>query len=632
MDRTGKFILFGSVALLIASFIFQPKTDSQQSERHSDKNDGNTSDPKISSPPETGKPTNNVPPRKTNPPPSPKTDKRKSDSEEASESPKTAMLQNNFVRYTFTARGGGIESVEMVEKDSQGNYKYPKEIGKKISAVGLVKMDLDRGRLPLLALEPSIGKIEHAPEAVRPYNAEPSIYEMSRTANGVMLHASFGQWSVKKVFTLGEGYQLKAEVTVTNDSNSTSKPVDFYLVSGTAHEPISKSRMMGMGYGTMWFNGDEEESIGPGWFDNKPLGCACIPGGNPRNNFRGTENVKWVGAYSRFFIQAVIPFEPSKSVNIHRFSLDALSDSQALKMGVNITDIQKAYETALLMEVPSLPERGSKIYNYTLYTGPREYDRLARIGKERENRFELIMDFGGWFGWVAEGLLRVMKWFHGKGLSYAMAIIAITFIIKLIFWPITARSTRAMKKMAAVNAKMMPEIKDIRERYKDNYQKMNMKMMEIYKKYGVNPLSQMGGCLPMLIQLPIFFGFFTMLRTAIELRGAEFLWVADLSSPDTVTHIAGFPINIMPLLMTGTMFLQMRLQPPSPGMDPTQQAMMKYMPLMFVFFFYSASSGLCLYWTASNILGIVQTKMTKIEPVENNAVEVIPPTKKKRKT
>ena len=198
--------------------------------------------------------------------------------------------------------------------------------------------------------------------------------------------------------------------------------------------------------------------------------------------------------------------------------------------------------------------------------------------------------------------------------------------------PITARSTRAMKKMAVVNAKMMPEIKDIKERYKDDYQKMNMKMMEIYKKHGVNPLSQMGGCLPLLIQMPIFFGFFTMLRTAIELRGAEFLWVADLSSPDTVAMVAGLPINIMPLLMTGTMFLQMKLQPPSPGMDPTQQAMMKYMPLMFVFFFYFASAGLCLYWTVSNILGIVQTKMTKIEPVKDNVVEVIPPTKKKRKT
>ena len=189
-----------------------------------------------------------------------------------------------------------------------------------------------------------------------------------------------------------------------------------------------------------------------------------------------------------------------------------------------------------------------------------------------------------------------------------------------------------MKKMAAVNAKMMPEIKVIRERYKDDYQKMNMKMMEIYKKYGVNPLSQMGGCLPMLIQIPIFFGFFTMLRTAIELRGAEFLWVADLSSPDTVMEIAGFPINIMPLLMTATMFLQMRLQPPSPGMDPAQQAIMKYMPLMFVFILYSASAGLCLYWTVQNVLTIVQTKMTKI-PEDENVVEVIQPTKnKKQKT
>ena len=165
---------------------------------------------------------------------------------------------------------------------------------------------------------------------------------------------------------------------------------------------------------------------------------------------------------------------------------------------------------------------------------------------------------------------------------------------------------------------------------------MNMKMMETYKKYGVNPLSQVGGCLPMLIQIPIFFGFFTMLRSAVELRGAEFLWASDLSSPDTIATLAGFPINIMPLLMTATMFLQMRLQPPSPGMDPTQQAMMKYMPLMFVVFFYSASSGLCLYWTVQNVLTIIQTKLTKVDPEAggkgNTQVEVIPPNKKRKRT
>jgi len=220
--------------------------------------------------------------------------------------------------------------------------------------------------------------------------------------------------------------------------------------------------------------------------------------------------------------------------------------------------------------------------------------------------------------------------------SWALAIICITLAIKLVFWPITAKTTRAMKKMAAVNAKMMPEITKIRERYKNDYQKMNMKMMETYKKYGVNPLSQVGGCLPMLIQIPIFFGFFTMLRSAVELRGAEFLWASDLSSPDTIATLAGFPINIMPLLMTATMFFQMRLQPPSPGMDPTQQAMMKYMPLMFVVFFYSASSGLCLYWTVQNVLTIIQTKLTKVDPEAgdkgNTQVEVIPPNKKRKRT
>ena len=144
----------------------------------------------------------------------------------------------------------------------------------------------------------------------------------------------------------------------------------------------------------------------------------------------------------------------------------------------------------------------------------------------------------------------------------------------------------------------------------------------------------MGGCLPMVIQIPIFIGFFTMLRSAVELRGSEFLWVTDLSSPDPVASIAGFPINIMPLLMTGTMFLQMRLQPPAPTMDATQQAVMKYMPLMFVFFLYSASAGLCLYWTLNNILSIIQTKLTKVEEDEDTegAVEVIPPKTKKRKS
>ena len=626
MDRTGKLILFGSVALLLASIIFQSRKASQRSAQRRD--DANSTKQGTSPPPVISSPINAAT-TQTNTVPQPQFANAVLSAPE-----KTVVLQNDFVRYTFTTHGGGIKRVEF--------KKFPKEADKEIAEVGMEEMYLDRGRLPLLSFQPADAEVDYGPTGKRPYSTASKAHTVvSETDKSVTLEISLpsvngGSRLVRKVFTIKSEYQLDVEVSVSNNStnNLAVAEADFFLISGTAHEPLSKSRMMGMGYGTMWFNGDEEQSVGPGYFDNKPLGCMCIPGGDPRNNFQGgSGNVKWVGAYSRFFIQALIPAEQGGAVNINEFRLQALMPEEAAEHDTKVTNNQMAYETALKVRVPSMaPGTYPKTFKYTLYTGPREYDRLAQIGRVKDNRFELLMDFGGWFGWVAEGLLRAMKWFHGKGLSYAMAIIAITFIIKLIFWPITARSTRAMKKMQAVNTKMMPEIKDIKERYKDDYQKMNMKMMEIYKKHGVNPLSQMGGCLPLLIQMPIFFGFFTMLRTAIELRGAEFLWVADLSSPDTVAMVAGLPINIMPLLMTGTMFLQMKLQPPSPGMDPTQQAMMKYMPLMFVFFFYFASAGLCLYWTVSNVLGIVQTKMTKIEPVKDNVVEVIPPTKKKRKT
>jgi YidC/Oxa1 family membrane protein insertase len=139
--------------------------------------------------------------------------------------------------------------------------------------------------------------------------------------------------------------------------------------------------------------------------------------------------------------------------------------------------------------------------------------------------------------------------------------------------------------------------------------------MELWKKHKVNPMS---GCLPMLVQMPVFFGFFTMIQSAIELRGAHFLWAADLSKPDTLFMIPGLsfipfvstpdglPFNLLPLLMGGAMLWQSHLTPPSPGMDPGQQKIMRYMPLMFLVFLYNYSAGLALYWTVNNLLSIAQ--------------------------
>ena len=183
----------------------------------------------------------------------------------------------------------------------------------------------------------------------------------------------------------------------------------------------------------------------------------------------------------------------------------------------------------------------------------------------------------------------------------------ITVIIKVLFWPLTAASTRSMKRMQA----LAPEMAALKEKYKDDMQKFTQKQWELYRKHKVSPMS---GCLPMAIQMPVFIGFFTMIRSAIELRGAHFLWIADLSKPDTLFMIPGthFPFNLLPLLMGGAMLWQSHLTPPSPGMDPTQAKIMRYMPLMFLVFLYNYSSGLALYWTVNNVLTIVQTKLTKM--------------------
>jgi YidC/Oxa1 family membrane protein insertase len=514
--------------------------------------------------------------------------------------------------FTFTSLGGGVKRVDLLD--------YPKEVGGDTG--DSVALKNDGGLMPLLALQPPL-KLENAPNSPRPYQTNAIPHTLERVDDYTVRATADlpgGLMRVTKTFTLKDDYQLTAEVVLKNITTNNLPAQGYYLVAGSVAEPESTSRMMGMNFGLMWFDGVEPVSVGPGWFQNYRMGCMCFGSKGERNNYtQGQGNVAWAGAYSRFFAQVTMPENPSQTLVAHQLLVPTQEKPN-----------RKAFETAVALNLPAMIGGQSETYNFTVYTGPREYERLETIGNTHGNQLELIMDFGGWFGWVAKGLMMLMNWFYGVGLSYALAIIAITVLIKIVFWPLTARSTRSMKKMAAVNAKMMPEIKIIRERYKDDYQKMNMKMMEIYKKFGVNPLSQMGGCLPMLIQIPIFFGFFTMLRTAIELRGAEFLWVADLSSPDTVMEIAGFPINIMPLLMTATMFLQMRLQPPSPGMDPAQQAIMKYMPLMFVFILYSASAGLCLYWTVQNVLTIVQTKMTKI-PEDENVVEVIQPTKKRKR-
>jgi YidC/Oxa1 family membrane protein insertase len=183
---------------------------------------------------------------------------------------------------------------------------------------------------------------------------------------------------------------------------------------------------------------------------------------------------------------------------------------------------------------------------------------------------------------------------------------------------------RSAKKMQA----LAPQVTALKEKYKDDPQKFTQKQWELWRKNKVSPMS---GCLPMLIQMPVFIGFFTMIRSAIELRGAHFLWVTDLSKPDTLFMIPGLniPLNLLPLLMVGAMVWQSHLQPASPGMDPAQQKMMRYMPLIFLLFLYNYSSGMALYMTISTVLGIVQMQLMRRQ-ADPAPAPVSPPPKTKK--
>ena len=247
-------------------------------------------------------------------------------------------------------------------------------------------------------------------------------------------------------------------------------------------------------------------------------------------------------------------------------------------------------------------------YQYTLFTGPKEYNTLRSLRKQTNEGVDAVMGFTGFFGVFATGLLLAMNKLVDWGLSYGWAIVAITVIIKILFWPLTQASTRSMKRMSA----LQPQMKAIQDKYKEDPQKMNRKLMEFMRENKVSPL---GGCLPILLQLPVFFGFYSMLQSAIELRGASFLWTSDLSQPDTLFIIPGLeiPFNLWPLLMGAAQLWQTSMTPPSPGMDPAQQKIMRYMPLMFVFILYNFSAGLALYWTVQNLLSIVQMKLIRNE-------------------
>jgi YidC/Oxa1 family membrane protein insertase len=377
-----------------------------------------------------------------------------------------------------------------------------------------------------------------------------SVYRSDvKKSNGVTTVTFTGEQGdivVNKVYEIkDDSYLIKGKLIITNTGDKT---VSIPLSSGIGANAVDG------------FESDRYSFQGPLLFDGKRLKKEKAEKVDKDLVF---EKPVWVGYMSKYFMIGVEQ-DYDKAVMAPKNGSASIMGAKEYKVNPG------ARETV----------------EFSLFAGPKEYDLLKSYGL----KLEKAIDFGI-FAFIAIPMLKFLKIIYGVVQNYGVAIILLTIVIKLITFPLTQKSMVSMKKMSSLGPKMA----EIKEKYKGDKEKTNQATMELYKKEGVNPL---GGCLPMILQIPIFFALYKSLLLAIELQGAPFvLWITDLSLKD--------PYYITPVIMGGTMFLQQKMTP-NTATDELQKKIFMFMPLIFTFVFLNFPSGLVVYWLTNNILTIAQ--------------------------
>jgi len=320
------------------------------------------------------------------------------------------------------------------------------------------------------------------------------------------------------------------------------------------------------------------------------------------------KDAEWAAMTNQFFTSIIAPLQ-TKAVEVWGQPFD-----------IKRTDGPNLQGMVGAMGLPGfqLQPGQTATAQFQLYLGPKLYARLAQLPHDEAE----IMNFGMW-KLVSQFLLNFMNLIHGWIGDYGWSIIILTGCVKGVLWPLQNKANRSMRKMSL----LAPKMQELKEKYKDDPTRMNQEVMKLYKEHGVNPV---GGCLPMMIQIPIFFGLFSMLGQAAELRNASFLWVRDLSQPDTIGIIPGlgWKINLLPLVMGATNIWLMRMTPKTG--DSTQQRVMMFMPLIFLIFCYNFAAALALYYTTQNLFTILQLYQNRKQPLPV-LEKVAPAGKKSRK-
>jgi len=363
-----------------------------------------------------------------------------------------------------------------------------------------------------------------------------------------------------------DSYRIGMTVTVINQSD---RPVDPELLITMTNPPPDSGRSFSF--------------RGPFMYIDPSIKEIDVDDIAETNEYTG--NVKWAGFTGHYFMSALVPENPIETTV--RLKLD--------------TDADLLLSTYTQPTEP-IPAGSRHQYEYALFFGPKRIPVLTEFGHNLDKAVHF-----GFFDFIAKPCLWLMNAIHDHVIAnYGVAIMLLTLMIKILFWPLGNKSYKSMAEMK----KLQPLMADIRKRYKDDKKKMNEEVMRLYRTYKVNPMS---GCLPMVAQIPVFIAFYNMLYNAIELRHAPFLlWINDLSAPDrlfqfdlTIPFMAPpFGIPVLTIIMGATMFFQQKLSPP-PG-DPAQAKFMMMMPLIFTVIFINFPSGLVLYWLVNNVVSIAQ--------------------------
>jgi YidC/Oxa1 family membrane protein insertase len=502
---------------------------------------------------------------------------------------KIETLRNSDVELRLTNRGGGIKEAVLLRQIAEKGQRVVLNSAQSAPIGAIIESRESLGT-------PTLPEFSASTESN-------SVVQFERTTDEqVVVRKKF---SFEKSSENKDNYVIDMDVDLENRGTKPYQSGGYFVALGSA-APIhpkdypSYTRLV-------WCIDGRAKGIDVGWFGSSGgfLGLgqrAARP--YYQENIAGAE---WVAVSNQFFTTLLAPLT-AKATGVWGRSFDIERSPDQKLLGI---------EGALGMPGFQLQPGQTYSARFEIYAGPKLYHRLAQLP---HNEAE-VMDFG-MFKIVCQFLLNFMNllnsWLH----DYGLAILALTTIIKLTLWPIQNRANRSMRQMAALN----PKMQELRDKYKDDPTRMNQELMKLYKQYGINPV---GGCLPMMIQIPIFFGLFKMLGQAVELRNAKFLWVKDLSQPDTIAHLPllGWPVNIIPLCMAATQIWLMAMTPKTG--DPTQRRIMMFTPLIFLFICYNFAAALALYYTAQNLFSILQFYQNKRQPMPT-LEKVSPPGKQKR--